>query len=730
MYWGIPTAIPLIALVCYGALLFITVRQGFERRVNRFFALYLLSMLVWSFGALMMYVDTPNAFFWNKVMLSGLVGMPVALFGFVRAFLLVEGQAWWLYLGYISSIVLLVINAGGYLAEHVYITEEVLIRYQFGPAVPLFGIYSAFFIGLAALSLIRGYRRTADSAQRNRIRYALLGVSAIVLGSSTNLIPALGAYPVDIAANVINALLLAYAIFRYQLLDITVVIRKGLLYSVPTAIIGAGYFLLISVAVNLFHIVTGYQVFLLSLAMAAVTAVAAQPLRDKVQSWVDRLFFREKYDSSLMLQRLSSAAASVLDLDRLTGMILDEVTTTMHIERAAFFLKRDESGESRSIAQRGLDQNADLKLRKDHPIVDWLSSHEHALTRHDVEVMPQFKALWGEEREDLERMGAEFFIPLKAKGELVGIFAVGPKLSEEIYSQDDQLTLTTLANQTAVAIENARLYWELERALKELRKAHDELERRVEERTVELARANEALQVEIAERKRAEEQIKASLGEKEVLLKEIHHRVKNNLQVVSSMLQLQSKNIKDKETVEMFQESRNRVRSMALVHERLYQSKDLARVDFAKYIQSLANYLCRSYEVNANVVQLKTDLHAVFLGVDTAIPCGLILNELVSNSLKHAFPPPLSSPSPAEGKEGGGEIHIELRSEGNGKFTLMVRDNGVGLPKDLDFRNTKSLGLQLVNTLVNQLEGTIELDRRGGTTFKITFTEIRYKERQ
>jgi two-component sensor histidine kinase len=701
--------------VCYGALLLITVRQGLKKTVNCFFALYLLSMLIWSLGAFMMYVDTLNALFWNKVMLSGLVGMPLALFGFIWAFLPVKGRAWQLYLGFIFYIVLLVMNAQGRMTEYLHITEEGLILYQFGPAVPLLGGYFMFLIGFSALNLMRRYRQTTDSIERNRMKYALLGVSAIMLGGVTNVAPALGAYPIDIAANVINALLLAYAIFRYQLLDITVVIRKGLLYSFPTAIIGTGYFLIISLVMRLFHAFAGPQILFLSLLVAVITAVVAQPLRDRAQLWVDKLFFREKYDSSLMLQRLSGVAASVLDLDRLTGMILDEVTTTMHIERAAFFLKHDESGESRLIAQKGMDQIAGLRLMKDHPIVEWLSSHENALTRHDVEVMPQFKALWGEERKDLERIGAELLLPLKAKGELVGIFAVGPKLSEETYSQDDQLTLTALSNQTAVAIQNARLYWELERALKELRKAHDELERRVEERTAELARANVALEAEIAERKRAEEQIKASLGEKEVLLKEIHHRVKNNLQVVSSMLQLQSRNIKDKEMVEMFQESRNRVRSMALVHERLYQSRDLARIDFAKYIQSLANYLCRSYGVNTNVIQLKTDLHAVFLGVDTAIPCGLILNELVSNCLKHAFP---------DGREG--EIRIELRSDGNGKFTLMVSDNGVGLPKDLDFRNTKSLGLQLVNTLVNQLEGTIELDRRGGTAFKITFSEIKY----
>jgi PAS domain S-box-containing protein len=216
---------------------------------------------------------------------------------------------------------------------------------------------------------------------------------------------------------------------------------------------------------------------------------------------------------------------------------------------------------------------------------------------------------------------------------------------------------------------------------------------------------------DITERERAEEQLKASLREKEVLLKEIHHRVKNNLQVISSLLYLRSKNIEDQEALEMFQDSRNRVRSMALVHERLYQSQDLARVDFAEYVRNLANYLFRSYGFNSNVIKLKINVDDVFLSIDTAVPCGLILNELVSNCLKHAFP-----------KGGEGEIGIELCSNDD-KFTLTVGDNGVGLPKGLDFRKTESLGLQLVNTLVDQLEGTIELDRSDGTAFEITFAD-------
>jgi two-component sensor histidine kinase len=218
---------------------------------------------------------------------------------------------------------------------------------------------------------------------------------------------------------------------------------------------------------------------------------------------------------------------------------------------------------------------------------------------------------------------------------------------------------------------------------------------------------------DITERKQAEEQIRASLKEKEVLLKEIHHRVKNNLQVISSLLYLQSKNVRDKETFGILQESHSRVRSMVLVHERLYQSPDLARVDFAEYVRSLANHLFRSYGINTNVIQLKINSDDVLLGVDTAIPCGLILNELVSNALKHAFP---------DGKEG--EVRIELRAD-EGQLTLVVSDNGVGFPQDLDFRDTGSLGLQLVNTLVEQIEGTIELDRNDGTAFMITFTEPR-----
>ena len=229
-----------------------------------------------------------------------------------------------------------------------------------------------------------------------------------------------------------------------------------------------------------------------------------------------------------------------------------------------------------------------------------------------------------------------------------------------------------------------------------IREKSRQLEKSVAERTEELANANEVLN--------------DSLAEKEVLLKEIHHRVKNNMQVISSMLRLQSGYIQDGQAREMFIESQHRVRSMALIHEKLYQSRDLAKVDFAEYIRHLTDYLFQSYGVKPDSVHLEMDIQKISMNIYYAIPLSLILNELVSNSLKYAFPDGIK-----------GKIRVKMQQNQNKKIKLIVADNGVGFPQDLDFKNTESLGLQLVNTLVAQLEGTIEMENQEGTQFGIEF---------
>ncbi|WP_052402940.1 histidine kinase dimerization/phosphoacceptor domain -containing protein [Methanococcoides methylutens] len=211
---------------------------------------------------------------------------------------------------------------------------------------------------------------------------------------------------------------------------------------------------------------------------------------------------------------------------------------------------------------------------------------------------------------------------------------------------------------------------------------------------------------DVTERKQAEE-----VQKKDTLLKEIHHRVKNNLQIISSLLNLQSRNFSDEKVIDAFKESQNRVRSMAIAHQKLYQSKDLASINVGDYIKNLTNYLFQTYRIGNRAAKLKLDVDNINMGIERTIPLGLIINEIVSNSLKYAYQ-----------EEQEGDINIEFHLE-NKMFTLIISDTGTGIPKELDYRNSHSLGLQLVTTLVKQIRGEIELDRSEGTKFVITFEE-------
>ena len=224
---------------------------------------------------------------------------------------------------------------------------------------------------------------------------------------------------------------------------------------------------------------------------------------------------------------------------------------------------------------------------------------------------------------------------------------------------------------------------------------------------------------DITDNKRAENEVKESLKEKEALLKEIHHRVKNNMQIISSLLSLQSRYIKDKESFGVFKESQNRVKSMAMIHERLYNSKGLSKIDFREYVENLVYDLFYSYGINQNFIKIEIDTDDISLNVDTAIPCGLILNELVTNSIKYAFPG-------EECKHKECKIYIKLHRNSE-NFLLIVGDNGTGLPEDVDLEHTETLGLRLVRSLVDQIDGTIELHRDGKTEFKIIFNQIEQK---
>ncbi|MGD0282673.1 MAG: PAS domain S-box protein [Dissulfurispiraceae bacterium] len=214
---------------------------------------------------------------------------------------------------------------------------------------------------------------------------------------------------------------------------------------------------------------------------------------------------------------------------------------------------------------------------------------------------------------------------------------------------------------------------------------------------------------DITERKKVEHQIKQSLREKEALLREIHHRVKNNMAVVSSLLSLEARKIKDASVRSLFEESRQRVKAMALVHEKLYQTKDLSSINFEDYMKSIISEIISLYRINTNAITAEINIENIELDLDAAVPCGLIINELLTNAFKYAFP---------DNRRGILSINF---TKTDGSYTLIIKDNGVGLPEGFDYKQASTLGLQLVDILTGQLGGTLQIKSDKGTEAIVTF---------
>jgi two-component sensor histidine kinase/AmiR/NasT family two-component response regulator len=265
--------------------------------------------------------------------------------------------------------------------------------------------------------------------------------------------------------------------------------------------------------------------------------------------------------------------------------------------------------------------------------------------------------------------------------------------------------------------QNSQLKQEIEQR-KKIEKSLFNLNKKLKAEIEQRKRSEEQLQQEIIIREQAERQIKKSLQEKEVLLKEIHHRVKNNLFVASSLLELQTEYIDEPKIAKIFDDSQNRIYSMALVHEQLYSHRDLDKLDFSEYLKNLVARSADFYDNKCQNIRFDLKAESILLNIETAHPCGLITNELIANAIEHAF----------ENSQHG-IIEVDLKQIDSDRLELIVKDNGKGFPQDFDLKNINSLGLQLVLTLVEQLEGKIEIKNERGSEIKIQFTELNYQRR-
>jgi len=456
----ITAIVSIIASALYGVLLVLVITSKPRTQLRQAFAGYLLTMFVWSVSAFLVVSGFGDTLPWFRLMAASGTAMAISIYYFIET--LFSRRLSWSSLIYWYGIVAVVLTLfTGAVIKTAYLDQSGQLYYEFNPLVAFVALPGYLLLFYKLWELISRYRQIENAIQRNRFRYLILGISIIVLGTLSNF-TVLGNYPIDITANGISAILIAYAILRHQLLDIRLVLRTGLLYTVTTGILGTVYYLSITLVILIFEPQQSGDVLFVSLLIAILFAVLFDPLRSFAQTWIDRLFYREKYNSALMLQRLSQMTATLLDLDKISNVILSEVINTIQIETAAMFVKDNRNGEHQVLEQVGFQHDTSKNIRLDHPIISWLTTNRKVLTRQMVDVSPIFKSLWGEEKIILKNLNAELYIPLIAKEQLVGVLTVGPKRSKESFTQDDQRTLSTLANQTAVAIENGRLYEELE----------------------------------------------------------------------------------------------------------------------------------------------------------------------------------------------------------------------------------------------------------------------------
>lgn len=451
--------ISVFASVTFGSVFMVVLVSKPLTNVRRAFIFYLAAMLLWSVSSWVIFAEWGDITYWFRILSGGAVTSMVGLFFFVQN-LFARRRPWAplvFWYGMVASILAVFTPLA---VKNAYL-EQGHIVYDFNLSFVLMAGPGYILTVFNMFELVQGYRETKSERQRVRLRYLITAIGIILSVSLVNWTE-LGKYPIDIAANGVAAVLIAYAILRHALLDIRVFMRTGLLYSLITVITGAIYFLLFSFALQVFESYTGERLFAVSIVVAIITSSLLTPLREKTQAWIDRLFNRTRYDASLMMERLSVTTATLMEVDDIADIILEEIITTMKVEHISLFVKYEMQDVFRLVSYRGSPIHSTFDIRANHPIVKWLADNNQVLTLNELSINPVFKSLWGIERQLIGDRKIELFISLFAGQELVGFFAIGQKLSAQPYNQDDVRILVTAANQTAMAVKNARLFNQLQ----------------------------------------------------------------------------------------------------------------------------------------------------------------------------------------------------------------------------------------------------------------------------
>jgi len=453
--WAI---IPLVSCIAHVILLAVVLLSP-RKRVHNVFCIYLGVAAFWSFAAFMLHMSTSpgQALLWNEILVIALVWTLIAYYHFVRSYTnKPAGKG--LYIGYALLGAFAILSLTGYIVQDAYVVDGVL-QNELGYALYLIGAGSLIFIATVIVLLARRYRSSIDPLDRNRTTYLIAGWAILVVFSYTNLIGPVAGLSLDHIGNLANALIIAYAIQRYQLLNIRLVARRGLTYLLVIACLAGVYGAAVLVGQRLLPDQPIYLILLIASGFALLLLLLAGPLRHFFQEVIDRIFYGGTYNYRHALLTFSKKMGNIINLGELASEMLPSVTKALNIEHAKLLFEDVNSGDfTTQFTYPEVEEDSDdeLRLNVDSPIIALMEKEAGPIDLRQMDNHPELKGLWQTEKEKLADM--EILCPIKSEGRLIGILALGKKKQGKLYSHEDVELVVGMASQASILIENARLY--------------------------------------------------------------------------------------------------------------------------------------------------------------------------------------------------------------------------------------------------------------------------------
>lgn len=694
---GIAILVATLALISQIGLLALVLKRVPTSPLRRAFTAFLVALIVWSLGSLLARLDRQHAYEWLTFStLDSVVGLPLVIYYFVLNFTGERHSRYWMPVGIIGLIVIgLVVTTKGFLATAIFTPDGFFeVTYQHTATLPLMVFFGITYVTMSVRDLVLAFRKTSDPIRRNRLRYPLIAIALMTLGLTTNILPPLRRLPVDVTANWLSAVLLAYAVLRYRLFDVGLAFRIGLSFASVVLIIAGAYVVSLTALTQAGPSNQTLVLFALSVLGAWLLLRFVPGLRQSVQLRVDRSLFPERYDAQALLADIGRAGQQLRPISELALLVIEHLRTSMHVHYGTFFAPSPTNGEFSPLTMMGDPPGVeDIVLRPDHPLILYLQETQRGLETQQIPGLPQLKGMWDIEEQQLQALICAYFLPVTREGQLIGLFALSHRDDRGTYSLADQRLLETLAGQLAVIMENASLYEAAQERARELQRAYDELQ--------ELDRLKDEFVQNVSHELRTP--LTFIKGYVELLLEgmlgpKLAEEQADALQVVQQRTDAVIRLVNDILSLQSIEEGNLRIEPVSVL----------------EVMQLVVGSAGAEVERRGLTLKLEAGpgVHFV-MGDDGRLQ--QVFDNLLGNAIKFSSV--------------GGEIKVRVRTE-EGWVVVEVEDKGMGIPADklervwdrfyqVDGSSTRryggtGLGLSIVRRIVEAQGGMVEVRSREG----------------